>query len=81
MRKWFWLGVMIAWTSPGAAFAQGAASSQPPQRPGSASVSTGTPAPSEGGTGVSCVTTGKGFTPPSPWLGDVTGVTPTRFDA
>lgn len=60
MRKWFWLGVIIVWTSPGAAFAQDAAVLQ---FPGSLSVSIGTLTPSERGNVVSSVTTEQGFTP------------------
>lgn len=60
MRKWFWLGVIIVFTSPGAAFAQGAALLQ---LPGSVSVSIGTLAPSERGNVVSSVSTEQGFTP------------------
>ena len=60
MRKWFLLGVIIVWSSPGAAFAQGA---ETLQLPGSVSVSIGTLAPSERDNVISSVTTEQGFTP------------------
>ena len=60
MCKWLWLGVVIAWTAPGAAFAQDVKALQ---LPGSVSVSIGTLTPSERGNVVSSVITEQGFTP------------------
>ena len=60
MRKEFWLGVIIVWISPAAAFAQDAAVLQ---LPGSLSASIGTLTPSERGNVVSSVTMEQGFTP------------------
>lgn len=60
MRKWIWLGVIVVWTSPGAAFAQDAPVLQ---FPGSLNASIGTLTPGERGNVVSSVTTEQGFAP------------------